>query len=390
MKPAIVRVSISSFAAGVAIASDSSLKGKPFIISSASGGRAVVLDCSEEASGGGIIKGMSIRQASRLIPSLRIVPPAPELYRKADSVISGISKRFSPSIEPGNHGKLFIDISGTTFLWGNAVDTASKIMSEIRRSLCLNASVGAASSKTVSEIASSVAQPYGLISVVHGSEKHFLSPQPLPLMPGIGPVICEKLSTAGIDLIGELAAVPDTFCVKLLGSNGLKLKEKAQGIDNEPLFSGESSKPSVKTSVVNQNDPESLEDALMILLRLCEDAGFRMRGMDLSALKVSVSVFFSDGLARSSSIESRSPLWSDMEIFGTASGLLVKIKDEKRTKVRILTVELSKLSTWHYQLPLFTPPSVKAEHRLQESMDALRKKFGEDSVRKALSFAAVK
>lgn len=386
----IVRISISSFASGVATASDPSLKGKPFIISSASSQRAVVLDCSKEAAGEGISKGMPVKQASRIIPSLRIIPPAPELYKKADCVISDISKRFSPSIEFGSHGKLFIDISGTSSLWGNAVDTASKIMMEIRKSIYLDASVGAASSKSVSDIASSVACPSGLITVKHGSEKHFLSPQPLPLMPGIGPVTYERLSIVGINYIGELAEISDRNCIKLLGAQGLKFKEKAQGIDNDPLLTENEMKPSIRSSVINQNDPESLEDSLMILLRICEDTGFQMRGLDMSAMKVSLSTAFSDGLVRGGSLESAAPLWSDMEIFNFASIILKKIKDEKRTKVRSLTLELSKLSTSHYQVPLFTPASVRAEHQLTESMDYLKKKFGMDSVRKAFAFGAPK
>lgn len=388
MKTTIVRVSVSSFAAGIAVASDTSLKGKPFVISSASNLRAVVLDLSSEAQKDGITKGMSVKKASKIIPSLRIIPPSPELYKKADHIISDISGKFSPSIEFGSHGRFFIDISGTSKLWGSAIDTAAKIMTEIRNSIYLDACVGTASSKTVSEIASSVAHPYGLISVRHGSEKHFLAPQPVPLMPGIGPVISERLSIVGINLMGELAGISDRHCIKLLGSGGIKFKEKASGIDTEPLFTEHARKPSIRSSIINQTDPESLEEAMMILLRICEDTGFQMRELDLSAMKVSLNVAFSDGLVRSGSLESTGPLWSDMEIFHFASLILRKIKEEKRTKIRILTLDLSKLSTSHYQVPLFTPPSVKAEHRLQETMDHLKKRFGMDSVRKAPAFAA--
>lgn len=390
MKNTIVRVSISSFASGVAIASDSSLEGKPFVVSSAASQRAVVLDLSDEARNEGIDKGMSVKLATRMIPTLRIIAPAPELYKKADQVIANISNRFSPLIEFGSHGKLFIDISGTGSLWGSAIDTASKIMMEIRKSIYLEASVGAASSKTVSDIASKVASPSGVISVNHGCEKHFLSPQPLPLMPGIGPAIYERLSIVGIKYIGELASISDNNCLKLLGNQGIKFKEKAVGIDTEPLLTDASLIPVIKYSVINQNDPESLEDSLVILFRICEDTGFQMRELDLSAMKVSVGTVFSDGISRNGTLESRNPLWSDPEIFFFASEILKKIKNEKRTKVRSLTLELSKLSTAHYQVPLFTPDSVKKEHLLQETVDHLKKKYGMDSIRKAFAFTVLK
>src|SRR5262249_31173422 len=88
---------------------------------------------------------------------------------------------------------------------------------------------GAAGSKVVAKVASDRRKPGGLTVVRPGREAAFLAPLPLRLLPGIGPRADERLRAAGIETIGELAALPDDDPL-LRGEVRSTLRDRARGI----------------------------------------------------------------------------------------------------------------------------------------------------------------
>jgi DNA polymerase-4 len=106
----------------------------------------------------------------------------------------------------------------------------------VRTRTGLSCSLGIASSKVVAKIASDRRKPGGLTAVRPGREAAFLAPFPIRLLPGVGPRAEERLVTAGVSTIGELAALDDDALRPVLrGKVGRELRDRARGIDPRPL-----------------------------------------------------------------------------------------------------------------------------------------------------------
>src|SRR5947209_6066329 len=73
----------------------------------------------------------------------------------------------------------------------------------------LTCAIGIASSKVVAKVASDRRKPAGLTAVRPGTDAAFLAPFPIRLLPGVGPRAEERLKAAGIETIGQIAAVTD-------------------------------------------------------------------------------------------------------------------------------------------------------------------------------------
>ncbi len=106
----------------------------------------------------------------------------------------------------------------------------------MRAATSLTCSLGVAPCKVVAKVASDARKPGGLVVVPHGREAAFLAPLAVRRLPGVGPKAEERLHAAGIETIGDLAALTDEELRRLLpGSVGTMLRDRARGIDPREL-----------------------------------------------------------------------------------------------------------------------------------------------------------
>ena len=106
----------------------------------------------------------------------------------------------------------------------------------MRAATSLTCSLGVAPCKVVAKVASDARKPGGLVVVPSGREAAFLAPLAVRRLPGVGPKAEERLRAAGIETIGDLAALTDEDLRRLLpGSVGTMLRDRARGIDPREL-----------------------------------------------------------------------------------------------------------------------------------------------------------
>ncbi|MBE0583479.1 MAG: DNA polymerase IV, partial [Desulfofustis sp.] len=80
---AIIHLNVADFAVAVERVVDRSLCRSPVVVAPPAAARSVVYDMSDEAYEDGVRKNMPLRQAQRLCRRARILPPRPDLYRRA-------------------------------------------------------------------------------------------------------------------------------------------------------------------------------------------------------------------------------------------------------------------------------------------------------------------
>ena len=127
----------------------------------------------------------------------------------------------------------FLDVTGSTHLFGPPAEIAAGLRARVRREVGLPISIGAARTKHLAKVASQVAKPDGLVVVEPERERAFLDPLPVGLMWGVGPVAQRRLAERGVHTIGELAEMSPRALEGLLG-HAVGLKLAALAVNEDP------------------------------------------------------------------------------------------------------------------------------------------------------------
>jgi DNA polymerase-4 len=374
----IIHVDIASFAVAVERVVHPELRGRPVVVAPVGPSRSLVTALSAEAWEAGIRKGMVLAKAVRYCRDVVVLPPNEPLYDRASRAIFKVLESFSPVLEPSGYGHAYMDITGTDRLLGPPRDTAWRAQNEIRRQLRLQSSLGVASNKMVSRIASTVIRPAGLQDVRHGEESAFLAPLPVRLLPGVGAVTQQQLTDLNIRLIREIAVMELEALTLVFGRLGFTLHQRALGFDDTPVYPPQAL-PSVdeeKSLAEDSNDYDRLRGELF---RLCEQAGARLRADGQRAGRLELRARYSDYREAAGKERLVPPLQSTGSLYAQAATLFERILT-RRTRVRRLCLRLTELTRGPVQMSLFTNPAPARRAKLESALDLLRKRFGPSAV----------
>ncbi len=278
---------LDAFYASVEQLLDPSLQGKAMVV-----GEGVVLAATYEAREFGIRSAMPTRTARRLCPHVLVVPGQFGRYTEHSETVMEILQRFTPDIEQISIDEAFLDVAGSVHLFGPPDEIARQIRVAVRGEAGLPVSVGVASTKFLAKVASQVAKPDGLEVVPEGGELDFLSPLPIRMIWGVGPVTAGKLHDMGVSTVGELAATePGVLKTRLGRAQANHLHALANNLDPRPVTTRAPAKSVGSQQALGRGitDPE---DVTAVVLSLSERIGGRLRRKDRSGSTVSVRVRF--------------------------------------------------------------------------------------------------
>ncbi len=182
----IIHIDVAHFAVAVERALDARLRNRPVLIAPAGAARTPVYDMSQEAFASGIRKGMPLASALKRCRDCRVLPLYPARYERAMQTISQYARTYTPVIEPGKgDGHLFLDVTGTSRLFGPPPDVAWRLEKQVNKDFGLAPSWSVAANKLVAKVATRLVKPVGEYIVCPGEEAPFLAPLPLGILPGI-------------------------------------------------------------------------------------------------------------------------------------------------------------------------------------------------------------
>src|SRR4051794_33363854 len=234
MQMILAHLDLDAFYAAVEELEDPSLRSKPLVVGGDPRGRGVVATANYVARRFGIHSAMSCAEALRRCPQARFVRPRHSLYKDYSREVWTTIREIVPTVEQAGIDEGYLDLGEVAPSFDDARALAEAVRAVVRARTRLSCSLGVATSKVVAKVASDRRKPGGLTAVRPGQEAGFLAPLPLRLLPGIGPRADEKLRAAGIETIGELAALADDDPL-LRGKVGEMLRDRARGIDARRL-----------------------------------------------------------------------------------------------------------------------------------------------------------
>jgi len=209
----ILHADLDAFYASVEQRDNPRLRNRPMMV-----GGGVVLAASYEARRQGVKTAMGGAQARRLCPEIIEVPPRMEAYSEASVKVFEIFRDTTPEVEGLSIDEAFLDVTGLYRLVGTGPEIAANLRTRVLAEVGLPISVGCASTKFLAKVASAVSKPDGLLVVEPGQELDFLHPLPVERLWGVGPATAQKLHSAGLRLVGQVAEADPGQLVRLLGS----------------------------------------------------------------------------------------------------------------------------------------------------------------------------
>jgi DNA polymerase-4 len=230
----ILHADLDSFFASVEQRDDPSLRGRPVLV-----GGGVVMAASYEARAYGVRSAMGGRQARELCPDAVFVPPRMEAYSEASRAVFAVFDDTTPLVEGISIDEAFLDVGGLRRLSGSPTEIAVRLRRTVRERVGLPISVGVARTKFLAKVASRVAKPDGLLVVPPEGELDFLHPLGIERLWGVGPRSSEKLRANGFSTVRDVARVPASVLVAILGpAAGHHVHALAHNLDPRPIVVG--------------------------------------------------------------------------------------------------------------------------------------------------------
>jgi len=343
--------------------------------------KGIIVTCSYEARARGIRTGMHVREALKIDPNLVLIQPNFDLYRRYSRGFMSIASQYTPVIEPVSIDECYLDITGSK-LFGSPMQIAETIQHRIKEEWSLPCSIGIAPNKLLAKMASDMKKPNGVTVLRIRDVPTVLWNEPCTSLFGIGQKTAEKLKKLHIHTIGQLAKAEEAFLVRNFGVVGSWMKLAANGIDHNEVNSTQEANKSIGHTTTFQADLTQLEDIHRALLNISDQVARRLRGQELMAATVQITIRKPDMSTITRSHTLATPTHNTEKITKEAQRLFNEHWDIGQP-VRLLGVTLQNLQPAQsaaVQLDLFDYEADPKKEALTKVMDQLRDKYGESAV----------
>ena len=357
------------------------LIGKPILIGGISD-RGVVASCSYEARNFGIHSAMPMKMAKRLCPEAIVLRGNSETYSKHSQNVTDIIRDTVPLYEKSSIDEFYIDLTGIDKFY-DSQNLSTELRQKIIKETGLPISFGLSSNKTVSKIATSEAKPNNHLNIFKGLEKSFLAPLSIRKIPKIGEKTYRIFCDLGIRKIQTLQEMPINMISKVLGENGTKLWEKANGIDLRPVIPYQERK-SISTERTFNIDTIDIGKLKSLLTAMTENLIFQLRRGNKLTSCITLKLRYSD--FQTYTIQKKIPYSASDQVILPIVMALYKKLYQKRLLVRLIGIKFSHLVGGGHQIHLFE--NSENMFNLYQAMDKIRDKYGDRLIMRASGFGA--
>lgn len=386
MERTILHVDLNNFYASVECLYNPEIRGLPVAVcGDAEARHGIILAKNYPAKALGIKTGEAIWQAKQKARNLALVPADFRKYLRFSRLARGIYSDYTDQIEPFGIDESWIDVTGSTRLFGSGEKIADTIRHRMKEELGLTVSVGVSFNKIFAKLGSDMKKPDATTVISRENFREKAWPLPVGELLYVGRATRNKLQSRAIYTIGDLAQRNPADLRRLLGVWGETLYVFANGMDPSKVRkSGEEAViKSVGNSTTAPRDLVDDEDIQMIVFVLAESIAARLREQALKCTGVSISIRDSNLYSFERKGQLRQPTFLSGDIAERAMQIF-RANYSWQHPVRSIGVRGFGLVTAdrHVQLDLFGEDKVKKE-KLEFTIDELRRRFGHDIIGRA-------
>ena len=224
-----------------------------------------VWQVSRHARRVGVRSGMTVSQAIGLAPTLKLCEADPVHYDERFSSLLSALTHVSPVVEPAELGRVFVGLDGLEGIHGDLERQIQAIEVGTRNAECgtdmeispagsafrlphsaFGVRIGVAHGKFIAWVAASRTKPGAHTIVSPGTERAFLGPQPLAVLP-LDTDTHRRLLRLGLSTLRDLSALPEEAVTSQFGDAGRKLWRLAAGKVVEPVVGRRAPEPIIQS-----------------------------------------------------------------------------------------------------------------------------------------------
>lgn len=395
MERVILHSDMNSFYASVECLYNPEIRDKPVAVGGNPEKRhGIILAKNEKAKKAGVKTGETLGQALGKCPNLVIVRPNYERYLRYSKLSREIYNRYSDQVEPFGLDESWIDVTNSVKLHGSGEKIANKISSEIKDELGVTVSIGISWNKIFAKYGSDYKKPDAITIITRDNYKQIVWEQDVGDLLYVGRSTKNKLRKYGIYTIGQLASTSVDFLVTVFGKMGVVLWRFANGLDDSPVkpfdehYNGnERLIKSIGNSITTPRDLQNLRDVKIIIYMLTESVAMRLRETGCYCQTVAIHVRNKElhSFTRQMKLPKPSDLTNEI---ARAAIVLFENNYDFSSDIRSMGVRVTDLvpDSTPIQLDLFGNEELRVRQaRLDDTIDGLRKRFGNLAIRRALT-----
>ncbi len=252
----------------------------------------IILAKNEIAKKFNIKTGEPIWQAQQKCPELVTASAHYDRYIRFSKMCRQIYSDYTDYIEPFGLDEAWLDVTGSTALYGSGKNIAEEIRHRIKTELGITVSIGVSFNKIFAKLGSDYKKPDAVTVITKENYKNVVWELKASDLLYVGPATNRKLKQLGIFTIGDLANFPIQLLRNNFGKWADVLYSFANGLDFSPVMKADevSAVKSIGNSTTAIRDLETFEDVKIIFMVLCDSVCRRMREQGYRAKTVCINV----------------------------------------------------------------------------------------------------
>lgn len=335
----ILHCDLNNFYASVECVKNPELQGKPVAVCGNQDDRhGIVLAKSQTAKLCGVKTGDTVSEARKKCRNIIIVNTDFDAYYHYSQIVKKIYGRYTDLIEPFGMDECWLDVSGSTILFGDGEKIANTIREQVKNETGLTISVGVSFNKVFAKLGSDMKKPDATTVISRENFKEKIWGLSASELLFVGRRTTKTLQKYGVYTIGDIARLEPSFMRKILGKNGFDLWLYANGMDNSLVshIDEEVTLKSVSRGITCVQSLISAEEAQRVIAELSVSVSKGLRLEHLLATGVQLAVKDDNLNIQQYSSSLQFSTHSAKEIFNVASSLINNHKWNRR--IRSLTV----------------------------------------------------
>lgn len=396
MDRVILHCDCNNYFASVELLDKPELRDQPVAVAGDPEGRhGIILAKNQIAKNYGVQTAETLWQAKKKCPGLILLPPHMDKYRAMSRRVNAIYLDYTDQVEAFSIDESWLDVTASRNLFGDGAAIADMLRRRVREELGITISVGVSWNKTFAKMGSDYKKPDATTVITRENVSQILYPLPVTDLIFVGKSSGQVLARHGIHTIGDLAACSMAEAEAWLGKGGKGLWLAARGLDDSPVrcYGEHEAVKSVGNGMTYPQDLVGREACIAGLTPLCESVGARLRAQHLKCRTITLQI--KDPQLKVISrqkpvdpptnltryllreviqlLESAWPEDAPVRLFTVTAGSLM---DESAP----VTAQLSFLEE--------APREDPRQRRLEQVLDGLRNRFGQDAIATARGLTA--
>ncbi len=319
----------------------------------------------------GVFSAMSVQDAIKKCPYLRLVSPNFRLYKKYSETFFSYLKTYSSKIQIASIDECYIDLSDNK-MKNEPLLLASKIQTELLNKYRLSASIGISNSLFLAKMASDYKKPLG-ITIIDYNNLDILDNLFIKSIYGIGKKVSEKLNSIGIVRISDFKnEVNKDRIIEIIGKDYYDKKiAELNGKGSNLVVPNEGMAPkSITHETTLSNDIASREILIDYLTDCFNSAYSELKKYKMNAVSIVIKYKLSDFSQKTK----QSTLDNPTDDYDILYQSIISLFDDlyKDFSVRLIGCGFSKIILKnHKDYNLFNYEMIQKENKLKETIENL-------------------